>query len=107
MIRRPPRSTLFPYTTLFRSGGGRGRRRLVADGDRDRVRVRARMIGRALLGVGVAALDGVDPGRQGDDARAGRRAVAPVDARRVVAGLFCPARLVYRRARLAPRLRAL
>src|SRR3989454_11035089 len=25
MIRRPPRSTLFPYTTLFRSSGGRGR----------------------------------------------------------------------------------
>src|SRR2546426_4155966 len=24
MIRRPPRSTLFPYTTLFRSPGGRG-----------------------------------------------------------------------------------
>src|SRR3712207_6995437 len=24
MIRRPPRSTLFPYTTLFRSGGVRG-----------------------------------------------------------------------------------
>src|SRR2546430_6089549 len=24
MIRRPPRSTLFPYTTLFRSGVGRG-----------------------------------------------------------------------------------
>src|SRR5256885_13734056 len=23
MIRRPPRSTLFPYTTLFRSGGMR------------------------------------------------------------------------------------
>src|SRR3712207_7093470 len=22
MIRRPPRSTLFPYTTLFRSGAG-------------------------------------------------------------------------------------
>src|SRR5437870_10391285 len=22
MLRRPPRSTLFPYTTLFRSGGG-------------------------------------------------------------------------------------
>src|SRR3712207_7225414 len=28
MIRRPPRSTLFPYTTLFRSGVGEG-----ADGD--------------------------------------------------------------------------
>src|SRR2546430_3700849 len=25
MIRRPPRSTLFPYTTLFRSSGSRGR----------------------------------------------------------------------------------
>src|SRR2546425_7161387 len=24
MIRRPPRSTLFPYTTLFRSSAGRG-----------------------------------------------------------------------------------
>src|SRR5258708_28839329 len=24
MIRRPPRSTLFPYTTLFRSGGTDG-----------------------------------------------------------------------------------
>src|SRR3712207_8921014 len=24
MIRRPPRSTLFPYTTLFRSRGGPG-----------------------------------------------------------------------------------
>src|SRR5258708_28277925 len=26
MIRRPPRSTLFPYTTLFRSHRGGGRR---------------------------------------------------------------------------------
>src|SRR5688572_31510093 len=26
MIRRPPRSTLFPYTTLFRSEGNPGRR---------------------------------------------------------------------------------
>src|SRR5256886_11408836 len=26
MIRRPPRSTLFPYTTLFRSGGVRRER---------------------------------------------------------------------------------
>src|SRR5256885_9756661 len=26
MIRRPPRSPLFPYTTLFRSGGRRGGR---------------------------------------------------------------------------------
>src|SRR3712207_6917771 len=27
MIRRPPRSTLFPYTTLFRSAGAREGRR--------------------------------------------------------------------------------
>src|SRR5256885_5395123 len=27
MIRRPPRSTLFPYTTLFRSRSGRSRLR--------------------------------------------------------------------------------
>src|SRR5258708_23035587 len=39
MIRRPPRSTLFPYTTLFRSpfdlaraGGNEGRRSRRADG---------------------------------------------------------------------------
>src|SRR3989442_6541966 len=39
MIRRPPRSTLFPYTTLFRSQGPvrperRARRDLRPDGDR-------------------------------------------------------------------------
>src|SRR5438477_5777861 len=28
MIRRPPRSTLFPYTTLFRSHGGVRRRKV-------------------------------------------------------------------------------
>src|SRR3712207_8020152 len=32
MIRRPPRSTLFPYTTLFRSAHG-SRERLSRDGD--------------------------------------------------------------------------
>src|SRR5256886_11280896 len=29
MIRRPPRSTLFPYTTLFRSDGGDAARRVL------------------------------------------------------------------------------
>src|SRR2546427_4503098 len=29
MIRRPPRSTLFPYTTLFRSRGGDARKVVV------------------------------------------------------------------------------
>src|SRR3712207_8072008 len=36
MIRRPPRSTLFPYTTLFRSRGGDGGRQPARrDHDRD------------------------------------------------------------------------
>src|SRR3712207_8568007 len=38
MIRRPPRSTLFPYTTLFRSNGVEellGTDPLVADGEAD------------------------------------------------------------------------
>src|SRR5690242_21171408 len=34
MIRRPPRSTLFPYTTLFRSSAGS--RRTAAPAHRDR-----------------------------------------------------------------------
>src|SRR5258707_1779283 len=34
MIRRPPRSTLFPYTTLFRSGVGRRCDARPANGDR-------------------------------------------------------------------------
>src|SRR5438034_8695709 len=39
MIRRPPRSTLFPYTTLFRSRMGLGRRRGRAQdhGGRERI----------------------------------------------------------------------
>src|SRR2546423_11895779 len=32
MIRRPPRSTLFPYTTLFRSSAGPGRAWAMAAG---------------------------------------------------------------------------
>src|SRR3712207_8645776 len=32
MIRRPPRSTLFPYTTLFRSRRERGLGRALVDG---------------------------------------------------------------------------
>src|SRR5258708_24725482 len=43
MIRRPPRSTLFPYTTLFRSPGVAG---LPGRGERDRL----------LVGGGVAGV---------------------------------------------------
>src|SRR5438034_2407337 len=37
MIRRPPRSTLFPYTTLFRSGRPRDDQRRSGLVDQDRV----------------------------------------------------------------------
>src|SRR3712207_7144942 len=50
MIRRPPRSTLFPYTTLFRSGpddaGGRA--------EDPRLRARGRGAGRRRLREGAA-----------------------------------------------------
>src|SRR3712207_7586062 len=39
MIRRPPRSTLFPYTTLFRSGAGRAHPRERRSNARERGRV--------------------------------------------------------------------
>src|SRR6266511_4935049 len=41
MIRRPPRSTLFPYTTLFRSRPPRSRRRCRTPGRRSAARPRS------------------------------------------------------------------
>src|SRR2546430_11676139 len=44
MIRRPPRSTLFPYTTLFRSRLRQRQRPMTdAQGDLDRARARRRL----------------------------------------------------------------
>src|SRR2546427_5095130 len=55
MIRRPPRSTLFPYTTLFRSAAG-------AVGERDVVHA-----GRGSgVGKGGARASAVGPVRGGD-----------------------------------------
>src|SRR2546425_8949747 len=45
MIRRPPRSTLFPYTTLFRSAPGEGDGPRHADQIRDHLRA-GRGVGR-------------------------------------------------------------
>src|SRR2546427_7655430 len=49
MIRRPPRSTLFPYTTLFRSRGDR------AGDDRDAVSVALGRVSAGLRHRGLAA----------------------------------------------------
>src|SRR3712207_8305535 len=54
MIRRPPRSTLFPYTTLFRSAMGV---------DVARLRALYVILGGALAGLGGAAISpGTNPG---------------------------------------------
>src|SRR2546429_8718786 len=66
MIRRPPRSTLFPYTTLFRSlhhsgGGGEVDDRLVEVGQAIQVRhVVVVRLGHLAGHFGVAALVGVE-----------------------------------------------
>src|SRR2546422_7665644 len=66
MIRRPPRSTLFPYTTLFRSPHGRAAR------DRGRVRVHRG-------GGGPAPRVGARPARRDPPRRRHRNARRPFD----------------------------
>src|SRR3712207_8860343 len=60
MIRRPPRSTLFPYTTLFRSSGKSTGQRVA---HRDQLGVRLRQL--------------CDRIRSGDDAAAGEEPDLP------------------------------
>src|SRR3712207_8874829 len=66
MIRRPPRSTLFPYTTLFRSDDGAQRRQVVV---RPRVGaglLAAHHVGRPHAEDGGPHASGVGPERVGD-----------------------------------------
>src|SRR2546430_8845016 len=51
MIRRPPRSTLFPYTTLFRSSPGTRRK-----GDRSMAHGQAPGLSREAIASGLRAL---------------------------------------------------
>src|SRR5690242_21603391 len=61
MIRRPPLSTLFPYTTLFRSADRVGERGPLFAGDAALPRVRARLGGSERTGAG-EQLDAVEIG---------------------------------------------
>src|SRR2546426_10438298 len=71
MIRRPPRSTLFPYTTLFRSG-------LVGETTQQR----ERLVRHAILGVVE-----VDAGRLRGQAHAAHRIVGEERAQVLLADL--------------------
>src|SRR3712207_7085786 len=66
MIRRPPRSTLFPYTTLFRSDGGveLGEAGEMPVGDR-LVHQRAKALGGLQLGAVGRQEHQADPVRDG------------------------------------------
>src|SRR3712207_8647833 len=79
MIRRPPRSTLFPCTTLFRSDHALDLRRALADEQQRRVAVDA--LDLVLLGVAVAAVDaqrllGAEPaGLRGEELGQDRKSI--------------------------------
>src|SRR2546427_9514681 len=81
MIRRPPRSTLFPYTTLFRSVIALGR----SHDDRDRPSqeaIEALLVERARAGKTVVRLKNGDPfllGRGAEEAEALHRAEVPFE----------------------------
>src|SRR5258705_11491494 len=66
MIRRPPRSTLFPYTTLFRSL--RAREEAVALGSEGRLQIGAgrRLARLAQPAVAILQPVGEEPGRLGN-----------------------------------------
>src|SRR3712207_6985548 len=66
MIRRPPRSTLFPYTTLFRSRNASLQRRYLLRPDRDAHGFLRRQRQSLVEGVGVQALGATEDRRQGD-----------------------------------------
>src|SRR5256885_13257372 len=96
MIRRPPRSTLFPYTTLFRSRWPASRaRRSAARAARARRERRISGRTRAARGGLVRAAPRAAaprPRRHGDDPRAGRWRVRRVrDDPRRLAAVLAPA----------------
>src|SRR3712207_7917156 len=68
MIRRPPRSTLFPYTTLFRSQGTHSR-----TSRRTRERRRPRRRRRRYVWGGIAARERASPGTRRSEAQDSHR----------------------------------
>src|SRR3712207_7839173 len=83
MIRRPPRSTLFPYTTLFRSAG-RGRPTELGEPDR--------------LGVVVRGHDGAQLPIRREGPRGNATVRLPYDVLGAVAGIRMCAKHVDRKS---------
>src|SRR5436853_3153269 len=76
MLRRPPRSTLFPYTTLFRSDPGRralAGARGAGVSERPALRRRPAAGGAAAVRAGVGGGRGAGAGGGGRSAAAGRQ----------------------------------
>src|SRR3712207_5074105 len=69
MIRRPPRSTLFPYTTLFRSLV----RKAQDTADIDFLREGVRVLAQALMEAEVSAQIGAEHGERAPDRRTTQR----------------------------------
>src|SRR3989442_9024147 len=74
MIRRPPRSTLFPYTTLFRSLRDRNARSRRGGGDR-----RGDLDLAGSLAVAAAATPGISPAPRSGSGGRERFREAPLD----------------------------
>src|SRR2546428_201524 len=84
MIRRPPRSTLFPYTTLFRSSTRRPVRRPLAPFELDRTLARAVRGPTDMLGRDALARA---PSRGIEEAGGPRRAASPAGAHSATAAI--------------------
>src|SRR2546430_8655759 len=99
MIRRPPRSTLFPYTTLFRSRGGLVGQHVVIPGHG---RVPRQVYGVGPVVPGQLGEYRLDVGGDGDEYQAveGERAPCPqvVDDGRPARGAVALAQQVLRRS---------
>src|SRR2546425_7880911 len=83
MIRRPPRSTLFPYTTLFRSVVAEG------PGRREAVRAPARRTGQRYLSQPPVGVDDGGDGRSGAALEPGRRSEEHTSELQSLAYLVC------------------
>src|SRR3712207_6898937 len=98
MIRRPPRSTLFPYTTLFRSGGVVERQDAVAR-DVHMLLAHRREAVRLVLGGVLLSADAEEPEVQQPDGARSEEHTSELQSRQY---LVCRLLLEKKKNRLSP-----